>query len=136
MPLRRRTCASASPLWARIPIPPRRSSLPTSCAPTWRSSPRPSKPLGLHESSEFFAGEIAVDLARAVQRHLALADDLDEARVRVLRPFVQAVGLDLLRGGGCAALEDDERRGHVPLDRRSEERRVGKECRSRWSPYH
>src|ERR1041384_2796822 len=100
MPLRRRTCASASPLWARIPIPPRRSSLPTSCAPTWRSSPRPSKPLGLRESSEFFAGEIAVDLARAVQRHLALADDLDEARVRALRPFVQ----------------------------RSEERRVGKEC--------
>ena len=30
---------------------------------------------------------------------------------------------------------------HVPflpyiLDLRSEERRVGKECRSRWSPYH
>ena len=24
--------------------------------------------------------------------------------------------------------------GHV--DHRSEERRVGKECRSRWSPYH
>ena len=24
----------------------------------------------------------------------------------------------------------------VSLDRRSEERRVGKECRSRWSPYH
>src|SRR5256885_1121950 len=23
-----------------------------------------------------------------------------------------------------------------PLGRRSEERRVGKECRSRWSPYH
>src|SRR3712207_4591971 len=23
-----------------------------------------------------------------------------------------------------------------PADRRSEERRVGKECRSRWSPYH
>src|SRR3989441_12973077 len=25
---------------------------------------------------------------------------------------------------------------HMTLDRRSEERRVGKECRSRWSPYH
>ena len=26
---------------------------------------------------------------------------------------------------------------HAPeLDARSEERRVGKECRSRWSPYH
>ena len=24
----------------------------------------------------------------------------------------------------------------VYIDRRSEERRVGKECRSRWSPYH
>ena len=23
-----------------------------------------------------------------------------------------------------------------PIDDRSEERRVGKECRSRWSPYH
>ena len=25
---------------------------------------------------------------------------------------------------------------HVPKRSRSEERRVGKECRSRWSPYH
>src|SRR2546421_8555261 len=25
---------------------------------------------------------------------------------------------------------------HIPPDDRSEERRVGKECRSRWSPYH
>ena len=24
----------------------------------------------------------------------------------------------------------------VPIYQRSEERRVGKECRSRWSPYH
>ena len=26
--------------------------------------------------------------------------------------------------------------GTWPVHRRSEERRVGKECRSRWSPYH
>ena len=26
--------------------------------------------------------------------------------------------------------------GLILQDRRSEERRVGKECRSRWSPYH
>ena len=25
---------------------------------------------------------------------------------------------------------------HKPVGKRSEERRVGKECRSRWSPYH
>src|SRR3989475_13270160 len=27
-------------------------------------------------------------------------------------------------------------RGREAIDARSEERRVGKECRSRWSPYH
>src|SRR5256885_16204719 len=30
----------------------------------------------------------------------------------------------------------DSRRLKITEDRRSEERRVGKECRSRWSPYH
>src|SRR5260370_1521134 len=33
-------------------------------------------------------------------------------------------------GGGGASFDDEEPR------QRSEERRVGKECRSRWSPYH
>ena len=33
-----------------------------------------------------------------------------------------------LRGAGEGA--------NVPMLQRSEERRVGKECRSRWSPYH
>src|SRR5256885_15829698 len=28
------------------------------------------------------------------------------------------------------------RRGLIEVGKRSEERRVGKECRSRWSPYH
>src|SRR3989454_3467433 len=36
-----------------------------------------------------------------------------------------------LMAGDIAALID-----HIRLDKRSEERRVGKECRSRWSPYH
>ena len=54
------------------------------------------------------------------------------------------------QGGMCAALanvEDDNWEWHtfdtikggdylVDQDVRSEERRVGKECRSRWSPYH
>ena len=41
-------------------------------------------------------------------------------------------------------LDNDETYGYTPLadlpeveyNERSEERRVGKECRSRWSPYH
>ena len=28
------------------------------------------------------------------------------------------------------------KRNHLKVEWRSEERRVGKECRSRWSPYH
>ena len=50
-----------------------------------------------------------------------------------------------LRGASADGLDDDDGLGHtgkggrdahgLPLTR-SEERRVGKECRSRWSPYH
>src|SRR5256885_3512001 len=45
-------------------------------------------------------------------------------------------------GGGCArrgarlGLEAVRQGPQVALRHRSEERRVGKECRSRWSPYH
>src|SRR2546422_10015083 len=49
----------------------------------------------------------------------------------------------MLAGLGYAALrfdfrgcgESEGKRGRV-ICKRSEERRVGKECRSRWSPYH
>src|SRR5258707_8515695 len=34
------------------------------------------------------------------------------------------------------ALIDAQAKESDPAKRRSEERRVGKECRSRWSPYH
>ena len=34
------------------------------------------------------------------------------------------------------ALAETEHELGLPITQRSEERRVGKECRSRWSPYH
>ena len=37
---------------------------------------------------------------------------------------------------GVSFLTRDESELIAPLFTRSEERRVGKECRSRWSPYH
>src|SRR3989454_10657532 len=40
---------------------------------------------------------------------------------------------DILIDGGNSYYVDDIRRAR---ELRSEERRVGKECRSRWSPYH
>src|SRR5687768_18342977 len=45
----------------------------------------------------------------------------------------------LRRGGGDRApreAEPPEARAEARQGARSEERRVGKECRSRWSPYH
>src|SRR3712207_8643558 len=62
--------------------------------------------------------EVAVTLGQA-ERVEGHAPDLARAAVR--RP----VG-----GADVEAVERGRRRG------RSEERRVGKECRSRWSPYH
>ena len=36
----------------------------------------------------------------------------------------------------CKQQHEDETEGNEGTMTRSEERRVGKECRSRWSPYH
>src|SRR5256885_14031229 len=40
------------------------------------------------------------------------------------------------QGRGACGLEDAAHLMRQALAQRSEERRVGKECRSRWSPYH
>ena len=43
---------------------------------------------------------------------------------------------DLHHGEGVDTQVVDEGLVQLDVDDRSEERRVGKECRSRWSPYH
>src|SRR2546422_5248149 len=61
------------------------------------------------------------DLARGAAE---AKDPAEPSCTAVLSPMEGRVGLDLARD-------------HRPdLILRSEERRVGKECRSRWSPYH
>ena len=54
-------------------------------------------------------------------------------------PYVNFLGIDF------TVIEEGRVEAHMPLHdeqrqysgvTRSEERRVGKECRSRWSPYH
>src|SRR5438034_11144700 len=46
------------------------------------------------------------------------------------------VELEDLRGDAMHREEDDPEFDSQEVAMRSEERRVGKECRSRWSPYH
>ena len=52
---------------------------------------------------------------------------------RKLGKVVNVVGLTIESAGPDSKLGDLCR---ILPDARSEERRVGKECRSRWSPYH
>src|SRR5258708_37077899 len=52
---------------------------------------------------------------------------IDDARVRVAKLLGAQEGEIVFTGGGTEA-------DNTAI--RSEERRVGKECRSRWSPYH
>ena len=47
-----------------------------------------------------------------------------------------AVASGEIAAGDDGTYASPERLGALAGDDRSEERRVGKECRSRWSPYH
>src|SRR3712207_9586457 len=72
---------------------------------------------------------VAVGLDRERDLVAAVGRDLDRA--------VRRVRLDCAVAQAVVALDGaDARLIHKSLVRRSEERRVGKECRSRWSPYH
>ena len=46
--------------------------------------------------------------------------------------FADAVMLNTKSDGQIITIDREQ----FKIDKRSEERRVGKECRSRWSPYH
>ena len=53
-----------------------------------------------------------------------------------LLAFIVLALLNVLLGAGDYSKAVKLGRWIPPFDDRSEERRVGKECRSRWSPYH
>src|SRR6266540_7078423 len=89
-----------------------------------RPQPAPSCPLVRGLFAELHPADLPAHGLREL-RH-----ELDLARVLVRGGDALAVFLELtdqVRAGLVARRQD-----HV----RSEERRVGKECRSRWSPYH
>src|SRR5260370_33695476 len=78
----------------------------------------------------------AVEYARSLRetrlRASQLEHRLSEARLEVLRSELQPHFLF----NALHAISTLMHRNVEAADERSEERRVGKECRSRWSPYH
>ena len=62
-----------------------------------------------------------------------LSSNLQKKPKRKLKLYINSTGGDLYE---AFALIDTMRNSYHPIGTRSEERRVGKECRSRWSPYH
>src|SRR2546426_6060145 len=153
----------AVPMAAKIPAP---MTAPMPSAVSWRGpserlSPPPTSLSAMHWSTVLRLKSCALDKERRqhqrdsaqqldehVQRRPRrvferVADGVADHRRLVGRTALPAVlaRLDELLGivpGPTAVVE--QRRHENPGDRadheRSEERRVGKECRSRWSPYH
>src|SRR5436309_16014884 len=94
----------------------------------------------LHQSfhrmrSLFRRAQLDRDLDEEMSAHLELA--VEENLERGLSP-AEARRQALVRFGGPQQAKEQHRepRSLPLLETRSEERRVGKECRSRWSPYH
>ena len=58
----------------------------------------------------------------------------DGARAKVFTKIGREIAVAVKEGGGNPA--SNSKLAALIAKARSEERRVGKECRSRWSPYH
>src|SRR3989475_5052275 len=69
--------------------------------------------------------EVTVRPARSCE----IVSELERARPQHERE-------EMSRDGAADRVRLSERPGRIACSERSEERRVGKECRSRWSPYH
>ena len=67
--------------------------------------------------------------AKAIARHIRIAP----RKIRIVADLVRGKNI----GEAFAILKFTPKVGADVVEKvRSEERRVGKECRSRWSPYH
>ena len=71
------------------------------------------------------------DAAKVVQEELEQEFSIDEERAQELTEQLGALQEEYQQNEAVMSEEEIRR-----MNSRSEERRVGKECRSRWSPYH
>ena len=96
---------------------------------------------GLHQDFEVWLERLAPEKPYSQYRHNGFEDNADAHLKRSVmgRETVVAITDGKLDFGPWEQIfyyEFDGKRDKRVLVKRSEERRVGKECRSRWSPYH
>src|SRR5581483_1615175 len=111
-------------------------------------APPPAEAVDL---DDVVAGRVELWEPLATERGLRLDSEREGSVVHAGRARIEQVLDNLLANAIDASPADttilvaardgalhvvDEGPGLTPEQRRSEERRVGKECRSRWSPYH
>src|SRR5256885_9313171 len=93
-----------------------------------KALPHMRRAVDLDRNNPYYMSYLGVVLARS-EGKWGEAERLCDSAVRMKRNQAQLY-LNLAEVYATAGRRDDA------VDARSEERRVGKECRSRWSPYH
>ena len=86
------------------------------------------------------ASPIYLQIAEEIRTQILSGDLAEEARLISTTEYATRYRINPATANKAVSLLVDEglvvkRRG-IGMTTRSEERRVGKECRSRWSPYH
>ena len=87
------------------------------------------KPEQVFDSNAITPGtDFMFDLDKYIQDELRRIINIDQSHQRVRDPYASALPPHIIYSSHLVPGEGEHKR--------SEERRVGKECRSRWSPYH
>ena len=85
---------------------------------------------GVHDGAVVAAATVKLPL-RMVNRHGLIAGATGTGKTKTLQGIAEQ-----LSSAGVPVFVADVKGDLSGVAERSEERRVGKECRSRWSPYH
>src|ERR1044071_1043642 len=125
---------------ARVGIEPTHKAFAEPCLTTWppRRFCRKENSALLNQCKSGFASNAACKKGKSAAQ--ALKPESQSAKlVILLKKFTPTTVLNVMPSHGTShySLCNDNRKTlRRKNQRRSEERRVGKECRSRWSPYH